>query len=188
VSESFRSNPGDGGSTEGTSQRSRPVSGTGPLCPGCGRQNRQGSQFCAHCGEPLGRYCHQCGQAIPPDLELCDRCSPDTLSLANLAGRCQTCGEQNDVEAERCVKCGARLLINCARCGSPQPASFNFCPRCGFEQSRLVTDRLLGGIDREQHEEPSRQARPRLSWALMAALMVLSVALMVQILLQIAAT
>jgi uncharacterized membrane protein YvbJ len=183
---SSTSNPEDADLREGLSQRSRAVAGTGPLCPRCGGQNRQGSQFCAHCGEPLGRYCHQCGQLIPPDLELCDRCSTGSLALTVVAGRCQTCGEQNDPEAKRCVKCGARLLLNCARCGSPQPASFNFCPRCGFEQSRLVTDRLLGGIDLEEREESPRQARSKLSWALMGALMVLSVALMVQILLEIA--
>jgi len=168
--------------------RSSAGAGVGPLCPACGGLNREQSLFCAHCGEALGRYCYQCGRAIAPELDVCDLCSANAPRSAFQEGRCQSCGHQNDVTAERCLKCGARLLVNCARCGSVHPASFNFCPRCGFQQSRLVTELVLGDIEGEKQEEPPLRApRSRASLALMVGLVLVSVALMIHILLQIGA-
>jgi hypothetical protein len=84
-----------------------------------------------------------------------------------------------------CQQCGARLLANCPQCGALNRASFSFCPRCGFDYSRFVADRLIPVTPRSEPEpaQPGKRLSP--SSIVMAALMALSVALMVYILLQI---
>jgi hypothetical protein len=156
-----------------------------PICPECGSPNRPQSQFCGNCGAALRRYCLHCGQPIRPDLDSCPSCSAATRPSSGSATRCQTCGFENEEQAEVCQQCGARLLANCPQCGALNRASFSFCPRCGFDYSRFVADRLIPVTPRSEPEpaQPGKRLSP--SSIVMAALMALSVALMVYILLQI---
>lgn len=160
-----------------------PLLAEGPSCPACGHRNRQHSQFCGACGAPLASYCPHCGQIVAAGVVCCDRCSPAQPPAS--VGKCQSCGFANDIDAERCQKCGARLLTHCAHCACLIPASVSYCPQCGFERSRQVVDRVVERF--EAHEEEGVRAWPVLdvSWGLMVALIVLSVALMIYILWQI---
>ncbi len=155
-----------------------------PICPACGSTNRPQSQFCADCGAPLRRYCPHCGERIPMDLDFCPRCSDAQGRSSAPASRCQRCGFENEKQAELCQQCGARLLANCPRCGALNQASLRYCPHCGFDYSRFVAGRLIGRATKPdpQAEQP-RHLHP--STILMAALIVLSVFLMLYILSQI---
>jgi hypothetical protein len=156
-----------------------------PICPECGSPNRPQSQFCGDCGAALRRYCPHCGQRIRLDLDSCPSCSATGRQSSAPATRCQRCGFENEEQAELCQQCGARLLVNCPQCGVLNRASFSFCPRCGFDYSRFVADKLIpGSADRQPEPAQSRQ-RFSPSTIVMAALVVLSVALMLQIILQI---
>jgi hypothetical protein len=157
---------------------------TTPVCPECGSPNRPQSQFCADCGAPLRRYCPHCGEPIPMGLDSCPRCSEARGGPSALAARCQRCGFENDSQAELCQQCGARLLANCPQCGSLNQASLTYCPHCGFNYSRYVADRLVGTPAKP---EPEVQQAGRLhpGTILMAALIVISVLLMLYVLSQI---
>ena len=164
---------------------SGPAQRPSPVCPACGADNRQHSKFCSQCGAALLRYCPQCGQQIALTDDFCDRCSRADPPPAESSGRCQRCGFTNEEAAATCLQCGARLLAHCPRCSAQNQASFNFCPRCGFNYSRFLTERLVNGLqpDATRRGPPARTLTP--GTTLMIALMVLSVFLMIQILLQI---
>jgi predicted nucleic acid-binding Zn ribbon protein len=158
---------------------------TGPVCPACGSHNREQSQFCSECGAALLNYCPQCGRQISPDEQLCSDCAKAGRQIPLAAGRCQSCGWQNDQGVESCRHCGARLLVKCPHCGAVTPASFSFCPRCGFDYSRFVTDRLVRGLPGGEEQGHRSGRKVDISLALMVALSVVSVLVMIYILSQI---
>lgn len=170
--------PESGGSATSTGD-------AGPVCPACGSPNREQSQFCAACGAALLKYCPQCGRQIGIDDQVCTDCAQAGGQIPLAAGRCQSCGWQNDQGAEACGHCGARLLVKCPQCSDVAAASFSFCPRCGFNFSRLVTDRLVGGLPKseEQSKRPARKLD--FSLVLMIALSIISVLVMIYVLSQI---
>jgi len=166
--------------------RACPAEGqAGPVCPACGSSNREQSRFCAACGAALLKYCPQCGRQIGLEEQVCADCAEAGRQVPLTAGRCQACGRQNDQSAEVCGHCGARLLVKCPQCGAVAPASFSFCTECGFNFSRLVTDRLVAGLPKD--EEQKRRRAPKLDFnlVLMIVLSAISVLVMIYILSQI---
>jgi predicted amidophosphoribosyltransferase len=156
-----------------------------PICPECGSPNRPQSQFCGDCGTPLRRYCPHCGERIPLGREVCELCASARGGSITSATRCQRCGFENEKEAELCQQCGARLMATCPRCGATIQSSLSFCPRCGFGYSQFVAGKVVPtpAFRDQTPTEPGQRLRP--STLVMAALIVLSVALMLNILSQI---
>ncbi|MGB3904287.1 MAG: zinc ribbon domain-containing protein [Anaerolineae bacterium] len=155
-----------------------------PTCPQCRSLNREGSQFCGHCGAALVRYGPQCGVKIPTSAYLCEGCSIESKAVAISQGRCQRCGSQAEEHAESCGECGARLLARCPQCGTMARATNNYCPYCRFAYSRFVTEKLVRkhGRGEEEGNEPPYVAT--LNSAIMVALTILSILLIVYILAQ----
>jgi predicted amidophosphoribosyltransferase len=156
-----------------------------PICPECGSLNRPQSQFCADCGTPLRRYCPHCGEQITMDREVCELCASARGRSITSPARCQRCGFENEKQAELCQQCGARLLADCPQCGATIQSTFGFCPRCGFGYSQFVAGKVVPAPASRgpAPTQPGQRLRP--STLLMAALIVLSVALLLNILSQI---
>lgn len=156
-----------------------------PVCPDCGSLNRPRSQFCADCGTPLRRYCPHCGKRIAMDLDACELCASVGGQSTTSVTRCQRCGFENEKQAEFCQQCGARLMADCPQCGATIQSTFGFCPRCGFGYSQFVAGKVVPApASRDPTPtEPGQRLRP--STLIMAALVVLSVVLMLYILSQI---
>lgn len=83
---------------------------------------------------------------------------------------CPACGSTNRPQSQFCADCGAPLRT--------------YCPHCGFDYSRFVAGRLIGRATKPE-SEAEQPRRPHPSTILMAALIVLSVLLMLYILSQI---
>ncbi len=73
-------------------------------------------------------------------------------------------------------------MAKCPQCGAIAPASFSFCTECGFKYSRLVTDRLVAGLPKDEERKKRRAPRLDYSLVLMIVLSVISVLVMIYIL------
>ena len=78
------------------------------ICPKCGFENRQDSDYCENCGK----------------------------SLKINSNKCINCGFENIENAKFCIECGTKLNnlpknLFCPNCKTPINSSTKFCPKCG---------------------------------------------------------
>lgn len=89
----------------------QPVSPVEPVmeatinCPGCGRENKKGMNFCSYCGGSLKVKkitCPQCGTELEEGVRFCNNCGTPQ------GKRVCSCGAELPVGAKFCTNCGTR--------------------------------------------------------------------------------
>ena len=110
------------------------------ICPQCGSENPQESEYCINCGRQLkikkdSKKCSNCGFENLEVAEFCIECGKKFISTENNYF-CPKCNTQINSETKFCPECGNKIeQINnnkiCPKCNSTIDKDVKFCPECG---------------------------------------------------------
>jgi pSer/pThr/pTyr-binding forkhead associated (FHA) protein len=104
-----------------------------PLCPNCGKDNREGSRFCLSCGTPLT-------EGVPKTQAQPEPRQKKSTSEIATGLTCSSCGTLNAPGMKFCKMCGSPLeapqggapvKVVCPSCGGQTPNGYKFCQHCG---------------------------------------------------------
>ena len=122
------------------------------ICPQCGYENPQESEYCINCGRQLkikkdSKKCSNCGFENLEVAEFCIECGKKFISTENNYF-CPKCNTQINSETKFCPECGNKIeQINnnkiYPKCNSTIDKDVKFCPECGENQSSSSNTALI---------------------------------------------